>query len=231
MIITYKTDKAVIKDCGAKFANHYRDAYKNRRFNHLCSDLIAIDAIKGLLEATDRLSIPLDDILSNREKVYKWIDTRPICEFLVTLIPNWVDLSLETVLDHDIVIDKNVDKQIQGITTDFYLFCLWAIWYGADTRSKAVFVNNKATKTLQMTIKKYGHDWIMNRAWCSALAFIILSEKAIEPRFQKMMKYQEERSITSLHSSASTADKCSANTKGYISGFDNLGDLIKGGKR
>lgn len=84
-----------------------------------------------------------------------------------------------------------------------------------------------------MTIKKYGHDWIMNRAWCSALAFIILSEKAIEPRFQKMMKYQEERSITSLHSSAATVDKCSAdnNNKGYISGFGGLNDLIKGGKR
>lgn len=219
---THKTDRDEVKSFGDRFGLHYESAVKARGLNHVCSDLILINCIRCLLEAVDQLSGSFDEILSDKNLLGKWVATRPACEFLVTAIPKWVDLDLSTTIGHELVSDRHVDAQIQSITADLYLFCLWAIWYGADTRSKAIFINNKATKVLQAAIKKNGHDWILNRAWCSCLAFVCLSDKAIEPRLQKVIRCQEDRSVNALP----TKRKAEPQNSGCISGFGGLKEFI-----
>lgn len=204
---TFKTDREEVKSFGDRFGLHYESAVKARRLNHICSDLIMLGCIRWLLQATDQLSVSMDDIINNIEKMKLWIQVRPICEFLVEAIPKWCTLDFSTTIGHEIVIDRRIDAQIQSLTADFYLFCLWAIWYGADTRSKSIFVNNKATVVLQKAVKGHGHDWILNRAWCASLAFVCLSDKVIEPKLKEAIKQERERSINS--------------------GFSCLGDMIK----
>lgn len=203
MHIDQNTDRKEIQRIAYKIGSGLAPMFFNSDYGHLCSELIHLEIIQILLQIVDRLSCKLDEIINDKVKVYNWIQGRAAVETLMYALPMFSPGNLKYAIDEYSVMSAGLDAMPEKITEDLYVFCLWAIWYGAKQSSKQQLMNNAATKVLQKCIKTYTHLGIIDRAWCACCAYVIVSDKVMSPTLEKFRKCQDDRSITAIKTKAS----------------------------
>lgn len=202
--VTHMTDRKEIQRIGYIIGAGLLPKFDAKDYGHLCSDLIHLEIIQTLLQIVSRLSYKLDDITSNRIKVFNWIQGRAAVEVLMYALPMLSPGNLKYAVDEYSLLAAGLEDMPKKITEDLYLFCMWSIWYGAKQSSKQQLLNNAATKTLQKCIKAYGHNGIIDRTWCACCAYVILSDKVMSPILDRMRSGIDDRSVTAIKTKAET---------------------------
>lgn len=196
--ITHKTDRKEIQRIAYIIGASLLPQYQATDYAHMCSDLIHLEIIQILLQIVSRLSMSMNDITNDRVRVYNWIQGRAAVEALMYALPMLSHGNLKYAIDEYSIMSSGIDTMPEKITADLYLFCLWAIWYGAKQPCKQKLLNNAATKTLQKCIKTYGHDGIIDRTFCACCAYVIISDKVMSPILEKMRRGIDDRAITAI---------------------------------
>lgn len=202
-IIDQNTDRKEIQRIAYKIGSGLAPMFLDSDYGHLCSELIHLEIIQVLLQIVDRLSCRFNEIINDKVKVYNWIQGRAAVETLMYTLPMFSPGDLKFAVDAYNFTPSDLETLPEKISEDLYLFCLWAIWYGAKQSSKQRLMNNAATKVLQKCIKTYTHEGIMNRAWCACCAYVIVSDKVMSPTLEKFRKCQDDRSITAIKTKTS----------------------------
>lgn len=216
-IITYETPVAEIERVAHLIGEGLAPKFAEGDYAHACSDLIHLSIITNLSEIASKLSLPLSEMMDNRKYVYWWMKSMPTMRALFHAIPHWAELDISMALNAPVIKSKDIETLPEQISIGCYLFCMFAVWYGAKPDCKRKILNNRATKTLNNAMKTMGAKGILTQMWMAATQFVVLGEKVFEPAWQRMTTGRDDRKINSM--SARTARQM---RKREVSSFADL---------
>ena len=227
VLITEDTPRDEVVRIGDLIGYGLKDKFKSKDYPHACSDLIHLSAVSMLGELSHRLGRPMSEMKDSRKYAQWWLTGRPTVEAMMHAVEHWIEIDVKSALNASIVKERNLEKLPDDIATDFYLFCMFAIWYGAKPECKRKLLNNKATNTLQKAIKTFGVNGILNRLWIACVSYMSCCDKIFEPSWNSYISGKEERSIRKLASDDAPNVKKERNGDKSVNSFAALGSLIK----
>jgi hypothetical protein len=225
--ITMDTPREEVVRIGNLIGDKLKDKIKSKDYAHACSDLIHIQIIQMLSEISTRLGRPMSEMKDSRKYAQWWLNGRPTVEATMHALEHWIDIDINAALKAPIVQQKNLETLPEDIATNFYLFCMFAVWYGAKSDCKRIILNNKATNTLQKAIKTMGVNGILNRLWVSCISYMSCCEKIFEPSWEMYISGKEKRSIREIAATDKVDVKKERNGDKSVNSFAALSSLIK----
>lgn len=196
--ITWETDNKEIQRVGYTIGAGLLKMYQEKDYAHLASELVHLAIPQIFLQISTKLCDPLSQILSDRVKVYNWLQGKAACESMMYALPVWTSSTNKFQIDLEGLIRSGVEEMPCKIATDLALFSMWCVWYGCKSTCKQEIINNSTQKTLQKCIKSIGHDGIIDRTWCACVAYTILGNKVIIPTWEKIKRGVDDRSINAI---------------------------------
>lgn len=221
VIITHETPVAEIERYARIIGETLKPRFAAKDYAHAFSDLMHLNVISILSDASMTLKLPLSQMTDSRKHVMRWMNAMPVMRALMIAIPNWTELDMRILTDAPIVKThsrEELEALPERISTDTYIFLMLAIWHGATPECKRRILNNKATRTLDRLKKKVGINGILSMMWMAATEYVLLGEKVFAPAWERMTSGRDERSINSMGTHA--CDKLSR--KRVVSSFADL---------
>lgn len=223
--ITWETDNKEMQRIGYLIGSGLLTNYQAKDYAHLASELVHLGIPQIFLQISTKLSDNLSEILSDRVRIYNWMQGKAACECMMYALPIWTASTNKFQIDIAGLIRNGIEDMPGKIAMDLSLFAIWCVWYGCKSTCKQEIINNAAAKTLQKCIKSYGHDGIIDRTWCACVAYTIMCNKIIIPTWEKMKRGIDDRSINAIktpHTATIQADRRGRS----VSAFDDLKTLL-----
>lgn len=224
IIITYETPVAEIERVAHLIGNGLAPQFSSGDYAHACSDLIHLAIITNLSEIATKLSLPLSQMKDDRKHIYWWMQGMPTMRALLHAIPHWAELDAAMALSAPVLKTKDIETIPEQISIGCYLFCMFAVWYGAKPDCKRKILNNRATKTLNNAMKTMGIKGVLTQMWMAATQYVVLGEKVFEPAWQRIISGRDERAINRM--SDKSAKPVRRGRKVECSSFADLAQIV-----
>lgn len=224
-VITRDTPMETIERFGDIMGKTLKPHFAEKRYAQACSSLISINVVQTLGMCATHLNGSLSAMTSDKLRVYWWITSAPVMRALLRAVPMWCNtMDVRVISSAPILKSKQIERVPFDISVGMYLFCMFAVWYGATPDCKRRILNNKETASLTKAVRTLGADGILTQLWMAVAQYVSLTDKVFEPAWERMTSGRDERSLCEIiKDSPQPACECD----NVASGFHQLKDLLE----
>lgn len=200
-VIHCKLSKEKLHEYGVKIGELVKPDMTARRYDHACSWMIELKILEELGEIALLTKNTYSEIIGSFTLMTRWVNHAKLVKCLITALEHWLNPTASVVFD-EYYLKTDIENYPMKIHEDISVFVAWAIYRGADSSSIRRELPSRIQQNVQTIIKKIGDDGIVSMLWRSLVAYMSITEKAIEPKYRESFKHGVKES-TAINSMAS----------------------------
>lgn len=173
---------------GTKLGLSVKPDLDAKRYDHVCSWLISYNVIGELEQMADLTLHTYSEVIESFSLMTRWVNLAKIARCLRVALDMWHNPQAGIIFDNAYLSSK-MDDYPTRIHEDLCTVAAWITYRGADGASIRRVLPSKIQNDIRKIIQKVGDDGIISMFWRSIIAFISMSEKAIEPIYKESFRH------------------------------------------
>lgn len=195
---------------GSKLGISVKPDIESKRYDHVCSWLISYNVVGELEQMADLTKHTYSEVIESFSLMTRWVNLAKIARCLRVALDMWHNPQAGIIFD-SAYLGSKMDDYPARIHEDLCTVAAWITYRGADGASIRRVLPSKIQNDIRKIIQKIGDDGVISMFWRSIVAFISMSEKAVEPIYRECFKHgRKETASMGLMQSAFARLKKSA---------------------
>jgi hypothetical protein len=173
---------------GSKIGLSVKPDLDAHKYDHVCSWLIAYNVVELLGDICDLTKHSYTEITGSFSLMTKWVNLAKLSRCIKVSLDMWHNPKAEIIFDAA-YLGSSMNDYPSRIHDDLCVVSAWIVIRGADGASVRRNMPSKVQSDIRKIVKAVGDDGIISTFWRSIVAFISITEKAIEPIYRECFKH------------------------------------------
>lgn len=193
-IIHCKLPIEALKEYGRKIGETVKPDMDAGRYDHVGSWLLCFKMVDELGEMSVLSKRGYSEIVGSFSLMTRWINYSRIARCMLAAVEFWLKPQAQVVFD-DYYLKTPLEEYPMRIHEDLSVFATWVIINGADSASIRREIPSRVVTQMRKITKKVGADGIICMFWRSLVAWLALTEKAIDPAYRASFKHGAKEGV------------------------------------
>lgn len=180
-------------------ADYALELYKKRGIRQTCSDILANGIIDFFYRTIQEIDHPVEEILSDRKRMFYWMNTRFFAEISLEMMKDRVCVVPDIIYCADYGDKNNSSNYPHMIASDLHAFCIFVLLNGATPDMLRKHVRSKDLKPVMELQRISGEKAFFSILARSCIAYLKFAEIIIKPVLDEILLGKCTTSINRLH--------------------------------
>lgn len=200
-VIHCKLPDSVLVEYGNRIGDLIRPNMDCGKFDHACSDLVAIKLVDEIGHISELCNNSYTDIINSYLLMTRWVNRAKTAMCMRVAVEHWLDIDARMAFD-DHYLSTKLENYPRMIHEDLSVYASWVIYMGADAGSIRRILPTKIQDEIRKIIKKVGASGINTMFWRSLVAYQSMTDKCIIPAYKECLKHgaKENTSFNQMQS-------------------------------